>query len=60
MSTILSTTNCGLKEPLSKFDDNGSASVINYNLPQAITYDAYSYLDLELSADKFNPNLPYL
>ncbi|MGH1387856.1 hypothetical protein [Kordia sp.] len=59
MSTIISTTNCGLKEPLSKFDDNGSAAIINYNLPQAITYDAYSYLDLELSANKFNPNLPY-
>jgi uncharacterized protein YegP (UPF0339 family) len=59
MSTIVASTHCALKEPLSKFDATGQASIINYNLPQAISYDAYSYLDLELSADAFQPNLPY-
>lgn len=59
MSTIIQTDSCGSGSPLSQFDENGTPSVINYNLPQAITYNAYSYLDLELEADQFNPDLPY-
>ena len=32
-------TSCIAHEPLSKLEENGSASILNYNLPQSTTYE---------------------
>jgi hypothetical protein len=41
-------TSCNPREPLSRLDENGSASILNYNLPQATTYDVVSFIRLDI------------
>lgn len=41
-------TSCISKEPLAKLDGKGTASILNYNLPQSTCYDATSYLGLDI------------
>jgi hypothetical protein len=41
-------TSCIQREPLSKLDENGSASILNYNLPQSTTYEVFSYIKLDI------------
>ena len=37
---------CIAREPLSKLDQNGTASILNYNLPQSTTYEVVSLIRL--------------
>lgn len=46
-------TPCIEGEPLSKFDEDGKAAVLNYNLPQATAYDIVSYIKLEIPEKLF-------
>ena len=46
-------TSCIPKEPLAKLDENGSASILNYNLPQSTSYEVVSFLRLDISRSKF-------
>ena len=44
---------CTPREPLSKLDDNGTASILNYNLPQSTTYEVVSYIRLDIPGSLF-------
>lgn len=44
---------CIPHEPLSKLDENGSASILNYNLPQSTTYEVFSYIKLDIPEKLF-------
>lgn len=46
-------TSCISKEPLAKLDGKGTASILNYNLPQSTCYDATSYLGLDIPSRLF-------
>jgi hypothetical protein len=46
-------TSCVPREPLSKLDENGSASILNYNLPQSTTYEVFSYIKLDIPEKLF-------
>jgi hypothetical protein len=46
-------TPCIEGEPLSKFDEDGKAAVLNYNLPQATAYDIVTYIKLEIPEKLF-------
>ena len=46
-------TSCIQHEPLSKLDENGSASILNYNLPQSTTYEVFSYIKLDIPETLF-------
>ncbi|MEQ1896796.1 MAG: hypothetical protein ABL971_05335 [Vicinamibacterales bacterium] len=48
-------TSCIAREPLSKLDEHGSASVLNYNLPQAVSYEVVSLIELDVPQAKFKP-----
>lgn len=50
------STSCINKEPLVKLAEGGSASILNYNLPQSTTYEVKSFIKLEFGADMFNQN----
>ena len=45
----------GPQEPLSKLDENGEASVLNYNLPQSTSYDVVSFIQLDIDPKFFKP-----
>ncbi|WP_020591504.1 hypothetical protein [Kiloniella laminariae] len=47
------STSCIPKEPLIKLDETGSASILNYNLPQSTTYDVVSFVKLDIPPKKF-------
>ncbi|MCZ4279742.1 hypothetical protein O4H49_03055 [Kiloniella laminariae] len=47
------STSCIPKEPLTKLDEAGSASILNYNLPQSTTYDVVSFIKLDIPPKKF-------
>lgn len=47
---------CVSQEPFSKLEENGKASILNYNLPQSTCYDATSYLGLDLADNLFKAN----
>lgn len=47
-------TSCTSKEPLAKLEENGVASVLNYNLPQSTTYNIETFIKLEIPKDSFN------
>jgi hypothetical protein len=56
-------TSCISREPLTKLDEHGTASILNYNLPQSTAYDVISFIRLEIpeklfkdSAKKPTPN----
>ena len=46
-------TSCIQREPLSKLDENGRASILNYNLPQSTTYEVFSYIKLDIPEKLF-------
>ncbi|MFO0997500.1 MAG: hypothetical protein U1F33_12535 [Alphaproteobacteria bacterium] len=46
-------SSCIAHEPLSKLEDNGSASVLNYNLPQSTTYAVVSLIKLDIPLKSF-------
>ena len=46
-------TSCIPHEPLSKLDENGSAAILNYNLPQSTTYEVFSYIKLDIPEKLF-------
>ncbi|HUU36245.1 MAG TPA: hypothetical protein VMW48_19405 [Vicinamibacterales bacterium] len=46
-------TSCVTLEPLSKLDENGSASILNYNLPQSTAYDVVSYIRIDIPEKLF-------
>ena len=46
-------TSCIALEPLSKLDENGTASVLNYNLPQSTTYEVVSFIKLDIPLKSF-------
>ena len=46
-------TPCKDGEPLSKFDEDGKAAVLNYNLPQSTAYDVFSYIKLDIPETLF-------
>ncbi len=47
---------CVPQEPFSKLEENGKASILNYNLPQATCYDATSFLGLDIDQKLFKAN----
>lgn len=40
-------------EPLTRLDENGQASILNYNLPQSVSYDVVSFVQLDVAESKF-------
>lgn len=44
---------CISREPLSKLADNGSAAILNYNLPQSTTYEVVSFIRLNIAEKLF-------
>lgn len=44
----MGTTSCQLKEPFVKLQENGSASILNYSLPQNTSYNATAFLKIEI------------
>ncbi|MGH1387854.1 hypothetical protein [Kordia sp.] len=58
MSDIINSNSCTTSEPLMKLESNGTASVLNYNLPQSTAYSAISYVDMGIPESYFKPNLP--
>jgi hypothetical protein len=44
---------CISKEPFTKLEETGSASILNYNLPQKTTYPASSIVRLDINEDYF-------
>src|SRR5215475_12912557 len=46
-------SSCIAHEPLSKLDENGTASILNYNLPQATTYEVVSLIKLDILQASF-------
>jgi hypothetical protein len=51
----MSTTpiSCLPKEPFTKLEESGTASILNYNLPQQTTYPASSIVRLDIIEDSF-------
>ena len=49
----MDTPSCITREPLSKLDENGSASILNYNLPQSTAYDVVSFIRLDIPPKLF-------
>lgn len=46
-------TSCNPKSPFVKLEDNGEASILNYNLPQQTTYNSVSYVGLNIRKELF-------
>ena len=46
-------SSCTPREPLSKLDEQGRASILNYNLPQATTYEVVSFIQLDIPEKQF-------
>jgi hypothetical protein len=46
-------TSCVEREPLSKLQDDGTAAVLNYNLPQSTVYDVVSFIELDVPDTAF-------
>lgn len=46
-------TSCLAGEPLSKLDTDGKAAILNYNLPQATTYEVVSLVKLSVKPELF-------
>ena len=51
----MNTSSCNPKPPFVKLEEEGQASILNYNLPQQTTYNAVSYIGLNIGKDLFNP-----
>ena len=52
----MSTPSCNSKEPLIRLDDDGKASILNYNLPQATCIGVLNYAQLNLPFSTFKAN----
>lgn len=50
----ISSSSCCSNEPFIKLEENGKASILNYNLPQSTCYDASTFLVLDLDRKYFN------
>lgn len=48
-------TSCIEGEPLAKLDQNGSASILNYNLPQSVSYEVTGLVQLDIDRNNFKP-----
>ena len=46
-------TSCIQREPLTKLDETGSASILNYNLPTSTAYPVISRVRLGIKTDRF-------
>ena len=46
-------TSCIQREPLTKLDEDGSASILNYNLPTSTTYQVVSLVRLGIEQKRF-------
>ena len=46
---------CLAGEPLARLDENGQASILNYNLPQSVAYDVVSFVQIDVAESKFKP-----
>jgi hypothetical protein len=46
-------SSCIAREPLSKLAENGSAAILNYNLPQSTTYEVVSLVKLDIPEKSF-------
>lgn len=51
----MNTSSCNPKPPFVKLEDDGNASIINYNLPQQTTYSSVSYVGLNIRQELFKP-----
>lgn len=40
-------------EPLARLDETGKASILNYNLPQSVSYDVVSFVQFDIPDSKF-------
>lgn len=49
----MDTSSCNPKPPFVKLEDNGQASILNYNLPQQTTYNSISYIGLKIDKELF-------
>lgn len=49
----METPSCKSKAPFIKLEDNGKASILNYNLPHQTTYNAVSYVGLNIDKKFF-------
>ena len=49
----MENSSCTSREPLIKLDQNGSASILNYNLPTSTTYQVVSLVRLIMPATRF-------
>lgn len=50
----MSSSSCNSNEPFIKLEENGKASILNYNLPQSTCYDASTFLVMDLDRKFFN------
>jgi hypothetical protein len=48
-------TSCIPKEPLIKFANEGTAPIVNYNLPTETCFDVVSYVELKINEEFFPP-----
>lgn len=46
-------TNCNLNEPFIKLQENGTASILNYQIPQESTYPATGLVSLKIAHNLF-------
>lgn len=44
---------CFQGEPLARLDENGEASILNYNLPQSVAYDVVSFVQFDVPESQF-------
>lgn len=51
----MNTSSCNTKPPFVKLEDDGNASILNYNLPQQTTYSSVSYVGLNIRQELFKP-----
>lgn len=54
---IVNTSSCNLQEPFVKLEDNGQASILNYQIPQETTYSAKGYVVLNVDSSDFKQEL---
>lgn len=53
---IMDNSSCIPKTPFVKLEEDGQASILNYNLPQETTYNAISYVGLNVPLSFFKPD----
>ena len=46
-------TSCIAREPMSKLDEDGKASILNYNLPQSTTYEIVTFVLLDIQEKRY-------